>query len=275
MWKGSHVHHGREVSLYVFQPERPNGISVIVCPGGSYHWLSHYNEGVNVGKWLNANGITAFILFYRTAGGHEIAMHTRRFFRGTRHPDMITDAQRAMQFIRDNAGKYNIDPEKIGIMGFSAGGHLALSTACFCDTNYLKQRGTDAPAGLRPAFVAAIYPVVTMTAPYAHKRSRRGLIGDNQVKDSEMLDALSIEKHIPDNCPPVFFIHCTDDPVVPYQNSDMLDEALSQKGIPHLYIKYKKGKHGFGVSERRGSPECREWKKAFIDWLGALYFTSL
>lgn len=274
LWSGHKIHYGDEVMMYVFKPAVPNGISAIVCPGGSYHWLDQTGEGLEVGEWLSSNGITAFVLFYRTAGAAEFVWHTRIIFRGKRHPDMITDAQRALQYVWECAEYYSVDRDRIGIMGFSAGGHLAMTTACFNSSNFLEKSGIDTEANLRPSYVAAIYPVVTMQGPYVHKRSRRGLLGDSRLGNKSMRDSLSVEKHIPENCPPVFITNCLDDPVVQYQNSEMLDSALTCKGIPHKYIQYKKGKHGFGVSDYFGSPECREWKNEFLRWLNSLYDTS-
>lgn len=271
LWEGVNMPHGRQVTLYAFRPETPNGISVIVCPGGSYHWLDQQVEGFQVGEWLRANGITAFVLLYRTAGKVEVAMPVRLVFRGKRHPDMITDAQRALQYVGEHAQEYGIDPDKIGMMGFSAGGHLVMSAACFSATDFLQLAGIETDVNLRPAFVAPVYPVVTMDPPYVHRRSRRGLLGDNRVADSAMRDSLSLEKHIPDNCPPVFLINCVDDPVVQYQNSELLDAALTQKNVPHRYIQYETGGHGFGASDEKGSSECRQWRNEFLAWLKSLY----
>lgn len=271
LWQGEKVPFGKEVSLYAYSPEQPNGISVIVCPGGSYHWHDMEGEGTRVAQWLNAHGITAFVLKYRAAGCAEIAFHSRLIFRGKRHPDMITDAQRALQYVQEHAEEYGVDPSRIGMMGFSAGGHLVMSAACFSHTDFLKLSGIYTDVNLRPAFVAAIYPVVTMQPPYVHRRSRRGLLGDSRVGCRKMRDSLSLEMHIPKDCPPVFLVNCLDDPVVRYQNSVLLDSALTRKGIPHEYHQYKTGKHGFGASEYYGSPESREWKNEFLRWLKDLY----
>ena len=275
LWKGKRMPHGEDVQLYVYRPEKPNGISIIVCPGGSYHWLDRIDEGMKVGAWLSANGITAFVLTYRTAGYAEVAVPVRLLFRGKRHPDMITDAQRALQYVGEHAAQYGVDAGKVGMMGFSAGGHLVMSAACFNATDFLRLAGIETAANLRPAFVVPVYPVVTMDPPYVHRRSRRGLLGDNRVANQSMRDSLSLEKHIPDNCPPVFLINCKDDPVVRYQNSELLDAALTQKAIPHRYIQYETGGHGFGASDEKGSPECREWRKEFMAWLKALYPSTL
>jgi len=275
LWEGVKTPHGNQVTLYAFRPENPNGISVIVCPGGSYHWLDQEVEGFKVGEWLSANGITAFVLLYRTAGKVEVAMPVRLVFRGKRHPDMIMDAQRALQYVGEHAAEYGIDGDKIGMMGFSAGGHLVMSAACFNETDFLRLAGIETDVNLRPAFVVPVYPVVTMDPPYVHRRSRRGLLGDNRVADTSMRDSLSLEKHIPDNCPPVFLINCKDDPIVQYQNSELLDSALVQKNIPHRYIQYETGGHGFGASDEKGSPECRQWRKEFLSWLDSIYPSSL
>lgn len=275
LWKGENIRFGKEVSLYAYKPEQPNGISIIVCPGGSYYWHDKENEGELVAEWLRSKGITAFVLTYRVAGAAEIAFHTRLIFRGKRHPDMITDAQRALQYVQEHAPEYQLDSTRIGMMGFSAGGHLVMSAACFSSTNFLQLSGIETNVNLRPAFVAAVYPVVSMHPPYVHKRSRRGLLGDSWVGRKSMRDSLSLERHIPDNCPPVFLINCVDDPIVPYQNSVLLDSALTQKGVPHEYLQYQEGKHGFGASDYYGSQECREWRNEFLRWLEAIYPCSL
>ena len=146
-----------------------------------------------------------------------------------------------------------------------------MSAACFYSTDFLAMSGISAKVNLRPSFVAAIYPVVTMKPPYVHRRSRRGLLGDNRIYDKSLRDSLSLEDHIPDNCPPVFLLNCTDDPVVQYQNSVLLDSALARKNIPHKYIQYQRGKHGFGAADS----ECSVWKDEFLYWLGGLYGISL
>ena len=121
--------------------------------------------------------------------------------------------------------------------------------------------------GARPDFIAAIYPVVSMSHPDTHKRSRRALLGEYRKYDKAMRDSLSIEKHIPKDCPPVFLVNCKDDHVVKYHNSELLDSALTAQGISHRYIQYQTGGHGFGASETKGTAECRAWKKEFLNWL--------
>lgn len=262
IWDGMDVRHGKQVTLMPFlADDNPDGTAVIVCPGGSYFWLDDVNEGEEVAEWFQNKGISAFVLRYRAAGFGAYFWHHRRIFRGKQHPDMLEDAQQAIKFVKEHYADYNIDPDRLGIVGFSAGGHLALMTACFPNTTEN-----------RPAFVGAIYPVVTMNGPYAHERSRRGLLGERRQNDQMMRDSLSMEKHIPDDCPPVFLINCRNDDVVDYHNSIMLDSALTAKNINHRYIQYKTGKHGFGVSEVFGSKDSRQWKYEFVNWLKELKF---
>ena len=257
LWEGQDVHNGKQVTLTPFLADNnADGTAIIVCPGGSYFWLDEDNEGDNVARWLNANGISAFVLRYRVAGIREFIWHYRRVFRGNQHPDMLDDAQRAIVYVKEHADEYKINPNRLGIMGFSAGGHLSMSTACFFDNEEN-----------RPAFAAPIYPVVTMEEPYVHERSRRALLGDRRCKNQTMRDSLSLERHVPDDCPPIFLVNCLDDDVVDYQNSVMLDSALTVKNIEHKYIQYQTGGHGFGASETRGTEESRQWKNEFLKWL--------
>ena len=257
LWQGQDVHHGKQVTLTPFlSDDNANGMAIIVCPGGSYFWLDDVNEGEEVAKWLQNNGITAFVLRYRAAGFGAFFWHHRKVFRGKQHPDMLDDAQQAIRYVKEHSEEFKIDPNRLGIMGFSAGGHLAMMTACFPDKEEDK-----------PAFVGAIYPVVTMNEPYAHDRSRRALLSERKQNNQLMRDSLSIEKHIPDDCPPVFVINCVDDETVDYQNSMMLNSALMEKNIEHKYIQYQTGNHGFGVSEIYGTQESRQWKNEFLEWL--------
>lgn len=256
LWQGQKVRHGEQVTLTPFLADNnENGISIIVCPGGSYFWLDDVNEGEDVAEWLQNQGISAFVLRYRAAGFGAFFWHHRRIFRGKQHPDMLEDAQQAIKYLKEHSEENKIDPNRLGIIGFSAGGHLAMMTACFSDKED------------KPAFVGAIYPVVTMNEPYAHKRSRRALLSERKQNNQMMRDSLSIEKHIPNDCPPVFVINCVDDETVDYHNSMLLDSALTAKKIEHKYIQYQTGDHGFGVSEVFGTKESRQWKHEFLKWL--------
>lgn len=234
--------------------------AVIVCPGGSYFWHDMQYEGRLVGEWLQRNGISAFVLRYRAAGFWAYFWHYRYIFRGVRYPDALCDLRQAMALVRKNAAAYGVNADSVGAMGFSAGGHLVMSA------------GELLPEQERPAFIAPIYPVVTMTEKCVHKRSRRALLGDGRKNNRKLRDSLSLERHVPAHCPPVFLVNCKDDPIVKYHNSELLDSALTARGIMHRYIQYATGGHGFGASDTKGTAECRQWKGEFLKWLGSLPF---
>lgn len=242
--------------LMIHGQRRP---AVIVCPGGSYFWHDMNHEGREVAEWLERNGIYAQVLKYRTACAFAFATHYRLLLRGRRYPDAQDDLRQAIRRLKAHADELLIDTTKIGVMGFSAGGHLAMSAAELFD-----------PAD-RPAFVAAVYPVVTMVEPWVHKRSRRGLLGDSRTRNKVLRDSLSLERHVPQDCPPVFLVNCKDDPVVDYHNSVLLDSALTARGIPHRYVQYQTGGHGFGASETKESAECRGWKPLFLEWFHEMF----
>ena len=230
---------GTTATLECYNAEHP-GAAVVVCPGGSYSWLDYKVEGVEVAQWLQAHGISAYVLRYRVQGWWAWATHYRLIFRGNRYPDPLRDAEAAIDWLTANADSLGIPTEGIGIMGFSAGGHLAMLST------YTR----------RPAFVAPIYPVVTMRQECCHTRSRRALLGEYGRCCQVMRDSLSLEEHVRPDCPPVFLVNCV-----------LLDSALTANNVPHRYIQYQTGGHGFGMSDTRGSAECRPWKEEFLKWL--------
>lgn len=268
IWDGSSI-KSNCITLETFLPNNTSNTTpaVIVCPGGSYSWHSYETEGTEVAKWLNSNGIAAFVLKYRVQGVFFYITHMRLIFHGHQHPEMLQDGQRAIQYIREHAKEFNIDANKLGVMGFSAGGHLAMSLCEYHKTDFLKPLGITTHVSLRPDFVALIYPVVTLSNKVAHKRSRRALLGEYKKNNKAMRDSLSLEKHVSADNPPVFLVNCKDDPVVRYQNSELLDSALTSNNVNHLYIQYKTGGHGFGASSTKGTAECRQWRTEFINWL--------
>ena len=241
LWNETDITNKQKWSeLSVFLPENPDtsGISVIICPGGSYYWLDIDNEGFSVAKYFNKHGITAFVLKYRTA------------MRNNHHPAMINDLQRALEIVKENYEEYKINPEKVGVMGFSAGGHLA-GTAAIYDNIY---------------FAAMIYPVITMTDEESvHKKSRKNLLGKNY--SDELKQKMSLEKNVHSNMPPIFLLHCTGDKTVDYRNSVVFAEALKEKNVPHKFLLFDecgKGGHGFGIQPKQ---EAAGWIDEFLKWL--------
>lgn len=240
---------------YLADSAKNTGTAVIVCPGGSYCWLDMEIEGDSTARWLQANGINAFVLRYRVAEIAAYCVGYRVIGLGSKYPNMVRDVEQALAHVYTHADTYGVDTMQIGVMGFSAGGHLAMSSWVYNHSPY------------KPAFVCPIYPVVTMKRPYVHHRSRRGALGIWGQWNKKMQDSLSLEKHITGSCPPVFMVNCEDDPVVKWQNSALLDSSLIANGVEHLYIRYHTGGHGFGGSESKGTAESRQWKGAFIQWI--------
>lgn len=258
---------GSDLPLVPYLCDNPSGVSVIVCPGGSYCWHDYETEGISVAKWLNSIGISAFILKYQVIGFWSFLTHDRYLFPRNDHPDMISDLQRAIKYVRKNSEEFNIDPQKLGVMGFSAGGHLVMSSAMFCNEDFTGSNGGD-DVDLKPNFIASIYPVVTFVdEKYVHKRSRRALLGEGRRRINRLKDSLSLELNVPDDSPPVFLMNCKDDPIVKYQNSILLDSALTAKGISHKYILYNTGGHGFGADSTKTSSEAIQWLSEFKLWL--------
>ena len=248
----------RAQTLTAYLPEGEPKAAVIVCPGGSYYWLDKVGEGRLVGEWLASEGIAAYVLHYRTAGVPDFLTAYRVLFRGNRHPDMISDLQGAIREVRS---RYD---GPVGAMGFSAGGHLVMSAAEFFGTDFT---GKADGVSLRPDFVAPIYPVVSMREPCTHKRSRMGLLGEGRSSNQALRDSLSLERHVKPDTPPVFIVRCDDDQVVDPANADLLDVALTEKGVPHRTIRYRKGGHGFGADKGKMTEETARWQAAFLEWI--------
>lgn len=247
--------------------------AVIICPGGSYNHLGMDTEGFTVAKWFNSIGINAFVLRYRVG------------YNEHHYPDQLQDFQMAIHFIRKNSSLFGTDKNKIGAIGFSAGGHLVTMAGEFEQThNELKNLAIPLSESLRPDFIMSIYPVVTMDDDIGHKWSRKSLLGhvwDERASEKFSLfnlrgfkysqkykDEFSMEKNVPDNMPPVFLLACRDDPIVIFENSVRLDKALTQKNIPHKFVIYEKGGHGFGMKESSFIMKNHHWnEKDLLPWL--------
>ena len=230
--------------------------AVIVCPGGSYHHLGLKSEGNTTATWFAENGVTAFVLKYRTA---ESFYH---------HPAMLQDIQRAIQLVRENADEYDIDSSKVGVIGFSAGGHLVTMAGEFFEShNEIEKLDIPCKVSLRPDFVIPVYPVVTMQDDIAHRWSRNSLLGKGAKNQTqERKDEFSMELNVPANMPPTYVVVCDDDPVVIPENSLRLYDALQTAGIPSRLARYPWGKHGFGMKDNDFMKEF-QWNEALREWL--------
>jgi acetyl esterase/lipase len=210
-----------------------NGTAVVICPGGGYSGLSMENEGSSIAQAFNKIGVTAFVLTYRLPSDDIMVDKTI---------GPLQDAQRAIQMIRQNAANFNINPNKVGIIGFSAGGHLASTAITHFDKAVIEN---SANINLRPDFGILLYPVITF-GQQAHVGSRENLIGKNPSQ--ELIDLYSNEKQVTANTPPTFLVHAEDDNVVPVQNSLMFYEALLQNKVKAEMHIFQAGGHGFGLN---------------------------
>ena len=246
-----------EPSLIEFKPDNPNGTAVIAIPGGGYQYVTIDKEGTGLKEWLNSLGITLFVLKYRLPGeGHKNS-----------HLVPLQDAQRAIRLIRYNADSYGINPDKIGVMGFSAGGHAASTLAVKYDYNTYKRIDNADDLSARPDFLVLLYPVITMQNPFTHKESRIKLLGHLATKD--FINEFSNEKHITDKVCPVFLVHCKDDKSVPAENSLFFYMELKHFNINvELHIFYHGG-HGFSLSKSRGLP-VEKWPQLCTKWIESI-----
>lgn len=243
----------KEILIYPASQDNNNGAAVIICPGGSYHHLGVPHEGIKSAEWFNEQGVSAFVLCYRTA------------YNGEHHPAMIQDFQRCMQFVKENADKYGIDTTRVGAIGYSAGGHLVTMAGAIGKENFLKELGVETKVGLRPSWVASIYPVVSMQDSIAHRKSRKNLIGSKEMTQ-ENFDKFSMEMQIPDDMPPIYVQASIDDDVVDYRNSVALVKALKDKNINHKFVLFETGGHGYGMKECDFTTESR-WQDILLQWL--------
>lgn len=231
--------------------ENPTGTAVVVCPGGSYAGLSYAFEGVNQAAWLNSIGISAFVLRYRMPKDE---------FMEKRCDGPLQDVQQAIRYVRNHAAEYGINPEHVGIVGFSAGGHLASTASThFNDEVYKPTENVSA----RPDFAVLVYPVITMEPSYSEKGTRESLIGPDA--DQALIDRFSSEKQVTKETPTTFLAHAMNDKLVPYTNSVNYANALREKGVECELHLYARGDHGLGA---RNPIETQAfWHDACEKWL--------
>ncbi len=222
-----------DTAITAYIAKLPVNKSVVICPGGGYQHLAMDHEGAQVAQWLNSLGISAFVLKYRLGPVHH-------------HPEMLQDAQQAIRVAR--ARRPN---DRVGIMGFSAGGHLASTAA------------THFTADTRPDFLILAYPVISMNSEYTHAGSRKNLLGDNP--DPKLLDDLSNDQRVTSQTPPTFLFHTTDDATVPVENSIRFYLALRKAGVPAELHVYAHGRHGVGLAPTDAA--LSSWPARLADWL--------
>jgi acetyl esterase/lipase len=229
------------------------GVGVLVFPGGGYHRLAIDKEAVAVADWLNAHGIHAFIVKYR--------------MREFGAPAPLLDAQQALRLVRSRAEEWRLHPNKIGVIGFSAGGHVAVSLLAHFDY-WPAQMATGGLSGIsaRPDFGMLIYPVITMRAPHAHQGSRIALLGENPSED--LLEFYSLETQTRADMPPVFLVHGSNDESVPVQNSLTFYRAAHEAGVPAEMLIYNNAPHGIGLLA--GYQQASAWPERALEWLESI-----
>jgi acetyl esterase/lipase len=244
-----------EASLIIYRPEqgKANGSAVIICPGGGYSNESTIKEGHDVAKWFNTFGVTGIVLKYRLPGSDGVTEKDKA---------PLSDAQRAIRYIRSKAADWGLKADQIGIMGFSAGGNLAVNAGTHYDAG--NPQATDAVEQLscRPDFMILLYPVVSMTYNLTHMGSRNNLLGSKA--DTLKVSYYSGEQNVTATTPPTFLVHATDDGAVKVENTINLYLAIHKLKIPVEMHIYEKGGHGFGLNQTTGTAlswpdRCKGW----------------
>jgi acetyl esterase/lipase len=236
-------------ALTIFLPPSPSGTGVVVCPGGGYGHLAVDHEGKQIGEWLNSLGIAAFVLKYRIAPRY-------------RHPAPLADAQRAIRYVRHRAGDFGLAPDRIGIWGFSAGGHLASTAGTHFDGGDPASADPVDRVSSRPDFLILAYPVISLATEYVHKGSRRNLLGDSPPPG--LVESLSNERQVTARTPPTFLFHTNEDTGVPAENSVLFYLALRKAGVPAELHIYERGRHGVGLAAK--DPVLSSWPERLADW---------
>jgi acetyl esterase/lipase len=239
----------------VFTAYRPaegtaNGTAVVVFPGGGYGRLALDHEGRQVAEWLTSLGVTAFVVQYRLGPRY-------------RHPTMLTDAQRAVRTVRARAAEWGVHPTRVGVLGFSAGGHLASSAGTLFDGPRAGSRDPVDAVSARPDFMVLVYPVITMDDEHTHRGSRQNLLGPEP--EPALRDRLSTEKQVRADTPPTFLVHTTDDAGVPVENSVLFYLAARRAGVPVEMHLFQTGPHGFGLAPT--NPQLSRWPGLAAAWM--------
>jgi acetyl esterase/lipase len=239
--------------VYLAPEEKNNGTAVIICPGGGYHCLLIDREENNIARAFNQIGVTAFVLKYRLPSDKTMVDKTI---------GPLQDAQQSIKIVREKVSEWNIDPQKIGIMGFSAGGHLAATAGTHFNHGVIDNKEKTS---LRPDFMILVYPVVSLTDSIGHIGSRNNLLGESPIKEQILF--FSNEYYVSSSTPPTFITHAGDDTVVPIANSLRFYEALKKNSVPAALHIYSIGEHGY-----LKQPSFEEWFERCCYWMGNMDF---
>lgn len=237
------------LTMYAPAVDKPNGTAVIICPGGGYMRLSTEREGAQYANWLSTLGVTAFVLKYRmTEFGH---------------PAPLQDIARAVRLLRSRAAELKIDPRRIGVMGSSAGGHLAASAGTLFDHPAARTGNALDATSARPDFMILMYPVITMDGSATHAGSRKALLG--AAPSAELVQLMSVERQVTAATPPTLLIHTQADQSVPVENSILFYQALVRARVPAELYLFEHGEHGMGM--RAGLGTASDWPRRAEEWL--------
>jgi acetyl esterase/lipase len=238
------------VTVYLPPEKDATGAAVVICPGGGYGGLAMDHEGHQVARWLNSIGVAGIILKYRHAPQY-------------RHPAPLLDAQRAMRYTRAHAKDWHVDPSRVGILGFSAGGHLASTVGTHFDAGKADAEDPVDRQSCRPDFMVLCYPVISFTERYTHRGSRDNLLGRDAPK--ELVASLSNERQVTAQTPPTFLVHTTEDTGVPPENSIAFYLALRKARVPGELHIFEKGRHGLGLGPQGSA--FAAWPRLCAWWL--------
>lgn len=249
------------VEWFKADPATANGAAILICPGGGYGHLAVDHEGKDVAAFFNKNGFQAFVLHYRLNNGAQ---------QGHRFPDQYNDVTLAMRIVRSRSKEWGVDADRIGILGFSAGGHLASMATTMHIAANPKGKTTIEKFSSRPAFSILIYPVIDLAGRAAHTGSRQNLLGKNP--DNALVDSLSTQNRVDRHTPPTFIVFSNDDNVVPPENGILFYQALRTNGVSASLHIYDRGGHGYGMAP--DDPVLSTWPALCVAWLKKLGYAK-
>lgn len=248
--KGNNDQDRPMITVYLPAKEKAAGSAIVVLPGGGYGGLALGHEGKEIADWLTSRGVAAFVLEYRLGPRN-------------RFPIPLVDAQRAVRWVRFNANKYGLDQGRIGIWGFSAGGHLASTVSTRHDEGNREAEDPVDRVSCRPDLAILCYPVIRLDPPHGHEGSRRNLLGDKA--DPELVKSLCNDTQVNGKTPPTFLFHTKADKPVPVENSLLYYKALIKAGVPAELVLYDEGPHGVGLGYKH--PSVKDWPVKLENWL--------